>query len=118
MGMPRKTLRKRRTCGRWRIVDGLRRCCPYPKGHEQECRPVRQQREAARIAELQTLLAEHEEAECEPCAAAARYADRAQQGGEWDGAAAVAMRCDWSRGIVRSLHEASGLRLPDPAVQP
>lgn len=121
MGMPRKTLRKRRTCGRWRMVDGLRRCCPYPKGHEQECEPVRRLREAARREELTTLLAEHDDAECDPCAAAARYADAAQQGGEWDPGAALAMRCPWAQGMVRSLHALRGLRLPEPrdtAVQP
>ena len=93
----------RKTCGRWRIIDGRRHCCPYDKGHDGDCRPYRQERETKRLDELSRLLAEHDTAECEPCAAAGRALDRGVSGAE-----IVAMRCDWASGVVRALHVGRG----------
>lgn len=51
-------------CGRWRVVEGRRRTCLLPRGHEQECTPVGELRLARRHDELVQLIAEHE---CEQC---------------------------------------------------
>ncbi len=110
MGMPRRTLRKRRTCGRWRIIDGLRRCCPYDKGHDGDCKPYAVVKEAARREELFALFIEHDsdDVACDSCAAARRAAL-----GQCDPAYAIALRCDWGRGIVRALYGSAGEPFPE-----
>lgn len=111
MGMPRKTLRKRRTCGRWRIIDGLRNCCPYDKGHPGDCKPYAAVEAAARREELFALFIDHEsdDVDCDSCRAARRASI-----GQCDPAYAIALRCDWARGILRTLYAADGEPFPEP----
>ncbi len=104
--------KKRTICGRWRVVDGRRRCCTDPKGHGGDCKPYAAVKAAARRAELSDLFDTHDsdDVDCEACAAARRAID--------GGCAAeygLALRCDWARGILRSLyaaHNAGDLSVP------
>lgn len=94
---------RRKMCGRWRIIGGRRKCCPYPKGHEGECRPYAAVKEAARLSELSDLFLQHDsdDVDCASCAAARRAA---AQGCE--ASYSLALRCDWARSILRTLYEA------------
>ncbi len=100
-------MKRRRTCGRWRTIQGWRRVCSYDKGHTGGCEWA--ERLAAAVAkeraendalrkriEAGQLLGEHADSGCEPCAG---YVAAVTEGAV--PSEAMHMRCGWAVGLQR-----------------